>query len=130
MNRAHSKKQHWAWLLAALMFSPVWVGLVARVHPPAAGCTLAAHACCCVKAGIPKCACDGHGGAAAQLVSLSTCAGAQDLPAFLLALPPAAPAPVSETIAPPRVASAVPLMAPVFPPSSAPQPATPPPQAA
>jgi hypothetical protein len=81
----------WSWLLALLVFGSAWGPILARVSGSglAAGCSSGSHACCCIKAGQVSCACDGHAGAAAQMASLSSCAGANELPSFLIS-PPAA----------------------------------------
>jgi len=84
MSLERSYKRSWSWLLAVLIFSTAWGGLLARVRPAAGGCSTASHACCCGHAHPMGCACDGHAGAASQLASLSTCAGTHDLPALLL----------------------------------------------
>jgi hypothetical protein len=129
MSAARSHNRGLAWLLAVLLFGSAWGALLARLRPTAAGCAAAAHACCCAKAGRAQCACDGHDGTAAQLASLSTCAGASDLPAFLLAPPPAVPPPTSGEALRPHLLGFVPTFSVAPRPSAAPRPPTPPPQA-
>jgi hypothetical protein len=75
------------------------------------------------------CACDGHGGPSAQLASLSACAGAHDLPAFLLAPPPAVLASPSVGLVAPRRIGVAATPAPILQPSAERPPLPPPPQA-
>jgi hypothetical protein len=127
MSFARSRKQAGSWLLAVLLLGSAWGGLRLRV-PPGGACGTAAHACCCVRSGLARCGCSGHDGAAAQLVSLAACSG--ELPSFLTArspalflLPDASSVPLQRC----GVALIAVTRAPAF---MAPQPVTPPPQAA
>jgi hypothetical protein len=130
MHLARSGKPGWALLLAALIFSSAWGGVVTRLRPGRSTCTAGAHACCCAPAGLGQCCCAGQHGAAAQLASLTACAGAPETAAFLLELPPAMPAPAAVGAPPPETRSPVSMAGLVLPLSTDPDPATPPPQAA
>jgi hypothetical protein len=118
----------WSWLLAALIFSSAWGSAFARVQT-GSSCATAAHACCCGHTHPGGCACGGHGGPAAQLASLSACAGANDLPAFLLTPPPAALTSASAAAASLQAVGAASTAVAHLQPSAAPTPAPPPPQA-
>src|SRR3954451_12594507 len=94
MLLARRRSHGTAWLLAILLLGAVWTPPLVAARRAGAGCATAAHACCCGHPG-PSCCCDGHRGAANQVAALSRCGGGSDLPAGLVALPPALLAPVS-----------------------------------
>jgi hypothetical protein len=129
MSLERSHKRSWSWLLAVLIFGTAWGGLFVRVRPAAGGCATTSHACCCAHAHKADCACDGHAGAASQFASLATCAGANDLPAFLMAPPPALLARADVGLLAPQPVGVGPAAASRLWPSAAQSPPFPPPQA-
>jgi hypothetical protein len=128
MCLAKGRKPICCWLLVVLLFGSAWGTLLTRVRPSGKGCTPAARACCCPP-GLGTCACGGREGAATQFASLSRCASASDLPAFLPTLPPAAPARAGISAVAPRLVAILPAAAPQLPPSLLSPPTPPPPQA-
>src|SRR5713226_4400615 len=128
MSLTQSRNQRSCWLLALLLFGSAWGGLWVRTRPGGSACAAGARACCCTRAGMRHCCFAGQDGAAAQLASLSACAGASDLPSLLLTPPPAWFAPASVGVAALPAGRAVPSAPSPAPPSATPQPPTPPPQ--
>jgi hypothetical protein len=127
MSFARSRKQAGSWLLTVLLLGSAWGGLRLRV-PPGGPCGTAAHACCCVQSGLARCRCASHPGTATQLASLATCSG--DLPSFLMARSPAIFVRPQASFVPLQRCGAALIVVTCAPSFMAPQPITPPPQAA
>jgi len=77
------------WLLIVFLLSMTGSGLFTRLQPAVTCGTGNKHSCCCIASGLTQCRCADSHHPAAQLASLSSCTGANDLPTSLPSLPPA-----------------------------------------